>query len=207
MRVSICLPTQDTMMVDTACSIFAAQNYLLRERRDISLTLINEKQTLLDISRHRLVMKALKLKSDYIMWIDSDMKFSHDAISRLVDSDKDIIGCQALMRAFPFASNTYDFDHKQVLYTDDVVEVKYIGTGFLLVKLDVFNKIGKPYFKCTYDENREIQWQGEDLNFCDRAREAGFKIFCHGPLSKKLYHIGTKNYGFEEPKPSSIKKE
>ena len=36
---------------------------------------------------------------------------------------------------------------------------------------------------------------GEDYYFCERAREAGFEIWCDGDLSRELAHIGQKAYG------------
>lgn len=196
MRVALCMPCGDTIMTDCATSMWAQLAFILRERKDISLFLINEKQTILEVGRHRLVMEAMKLRAQAILFVDSDMVFSYDSLSRLVDADKDIIGVQAVMRAEPHASNCYDFDDKPVLYSDEIKKIKYIGTGLILVKTHVFEKIGLPYFKSTYNKDNG-RWQGEDLNFCDRAREAGFDIWNHGPLSKKLEHIGSKKYGFE----------
>lgn len=195
MKIAVCMPSGDYMHVDCAHSLNHMMIYTARERRDIHQILINEKQTILEIGRHRLVLQAMAIKAEYILWVDSDMTFQYDSLARLVDSGKDIIGCQALMRCPPHASNTYDFEQKQVIYPENIQEVKYIGTGFLLVRTKVFETIGKPYFKTTYNDG---DWQGEDLNFCDRARAAGFKIWCHGPLSKGLYHIGSKKYGYEK---------
>lgn len=197
MRIAICIPSGDMMHVDCAMSIMNMMAHVVRNRRDIHILIINEKQTILEVGRHRLVINAIGLKADYILWVDTDMQFSYDSLTRLLDADKDIIGLQAVMRAHPHASNTYDMEDKPILYKDGTNEVKYIGTGFLLVKTEVFQKIGMPYFKVTYDNGK---WQGEDLNFCDRARAAGYKIYCHGELSKNLYHIGNKKYGYGENK-------
>lgn len=197
MRVAICIPSGDTMHVDCAMSIMHMMTYVVRERRDIHLFIANEKQTILEVGRHRLVLTAMGYKADYILWVDSDMVFSYETLTKLIDSGKEIIGLQALMRSFPYASNTYDEENKQVLYPEGIQEVKYIGTGMLLVKTEVFEKIGRPYFKTTYVDGN---WQGEDLNFCDRARAAGYKIYCHGPLSKNLYHLGVKKYGHQKDK-------
>ena len=195
--MAICIPSGDMMHTDCAMACMNMMAHVMRNRRDIHLFIINEKQTILEVGRHRLVMNALGFKADYILWVDTDMQFSYDTLTRLIDSGKDIIGLQALMRAEPHASNTYDFEDKAILYCDDIREVKYIGTGLLLTKTEVFTKIGVPYFKTTYTPETGM-WQGEDLNFCDRVRAAGYKIYCHGPLSKNLFHIGAKKYGFKQ---------
>lgn len=200
MKVAVCIPSGDLCHVDFTMSLCSAMAHVVRNRRDIHCLIVNEKQTILEVGRHRLVCMAIGLKAEYILWVDTDMVFPYDTISRLVDSGKDIIGLQAIMRAPPHASNTYDFDRKEILYETGTKEVKYIGTGLLLTRTAVFEKIGMPYFKVTYQEDTEPHWFGEDLNFCDRARAAGYKIYCHCDLSKQLYHIGTKKYGYEDKK-------
>lgn len=197
MRIAICVPSFDDVKADFCFSLSQMTAHIGRYRRDIALLQHNEKNSVIEVARHRCVINALGYKADYICWIDSDMVFPQEALHRLVDTGKDIIGIQAIMRSPPHASNAYDFENKAILYPDGIVECKYIGTGFLLVKTQVYEKIGAPYYKVTYSEGGI--WQGEDLNFCDRAHEAGYKIYCHGPLSKQLYHIGAKRYGYEPP--------
>lgn len=48
-----------------------------------------------------------------------------------------------------------------------------IGTGCMMIKTEVFGKIPKPWFKTVDTENGKIT---DDVWFCERVREAGFKI-------------------------------
>jgi len=49
--------------------------------------------------------------------------------------------------------------------------------GFCLIKADVFKNIKYPYFKFDWIEGDGEPYEvGEDLYFCDQAREAGYKI-------------------------------
>jgi len=55
----------------------------------------------------------------------------------------------------------------------------------------VFDTLAKPYFRYVTDEvGGEIV--GEDYVFCDRAREAGFRIWCDAALSLEIGHIGQQ---------------
>jgi len=58
-----------------------------------------------------------------------------------------------------------------------------IPTGCLLINMGVFDKLSKPYFRFETDANGAIV--GEDYVFCDRAREAGFRIWCDAVMSGK----------------------
>jgi hypothetical protein len=72
----------------------------------------------------------------------------------------------------------------------DLVEMQRIPTGCLLIKMSVFEKLTRPYFRFETDSEGAIV--GEDYVFCDRAREAGFHIWCDVTISRELGHLGQK---------------
>jgi len=54
-----------------------------------------------------------------------------------------------------------------------------IGTGGMLIRSEVFRELEYPWF--------EHGRASEDLIFCDRAREAGFPIYCD--LGSRIGHL------------------
>jgi glycosyltransferase involved in cell wall biosynthesis len=54
---------------------------------------------------------------------------------------------------------------------DDLVEVDGAGAHFMLLRRDVLEKIGYPWFACTSTNG------GEDFDFCRRVKRAGFKLY------------------------------
>ena len=70
----------------------------------------------------------------------------------------------------------------------DLLEMQRIPTGCLLIKMHVFDKLSKPYFRFETDADGAIV--GEDYVFCDRARAAGFRIWCDAVMSREIGHIG-----------------
>ena len=74
--------------------------------------------------------------------------------------------------------------------------MRRIPTGCLLIRMSVFDALAKPYFRYVIDEvGGEIV--GEDYVFCDRAREAGFRIWCDAALSLEIGH--TRPAGLRVP--------
>ena len=59
------------------------------------------------------------------------------------------------------------------------------GSGFVLVKADVYKKIKKDWYSI-------IGNIGEDLSFCRRALENGYDIWCDATV--KLGHVGIHIY-------------
>ena len=62
-----------------------------------------------------------------------------------------------------------------------------VGTGFLLINLDIFKKLKEPWFFWKTNEQGEVV-EGEDYWFCRIAKEAGFEVWVD--LTIKVGHIG-----------------
>jgi len=125
---------------------------------------------------------------DKIFWIDSDISWETKDFIRLYESDKDII-------SGAYHSN-YGFivAHKKLLHPpinlkdlsedEKIIEVEGVGFGFLAVKNGVFEKLSKPWFQQAYAKKiqedgslKSYVLMGEDLSFCSRVLEHGFKIY------------------------------
>lgn len=59
---------------------------------------------------------------------------------------------------------------------DGLVEVDAIGLGCALIRREVFAKLERPYFSFRHDPADPEQWTGEDVDFCQKAQAAGFRI-------------------------------
>ena len=64
-------------------------------------------------------------------------------------------------------------------------------TGFLLLRVALFDSLSKPYFRFRADESSETN-VSEDYDFSDRLRHAGYKIWCDRQLTRELGHIGEQ---------------
>jgi GT2 family glycosyltransferase len=65
-----------------------------------------------------------------------------------------------------------------------LLKVDGCGAGCFLIKREVFEKIGRPWFRMEADSICET----EDLAFCERAKASGFKVYVD--LTTKFIHSG-----------------
>jgi GT2 family glycosyltransferase len=95
-------------------------------------------------------------------------------------------------RVAPFEILGTKLAEQPAFLSGELLEMQRIPTGCLLIKMSVFDKLSKPYFRFDTDASGAIV--GEDYVFCDRAREAGFRIWCDAALSREIGHIGLNVY-------------
>jgi hypothetical protein len=139
------------------------------------------------------------LEYDYMMWIDSDIRFSPDHFFMLYNMNKEIASGWYAQPGAPngnyftpvvenmetnfFIGNGHfqflrvkDFELKQNPFKAD-----YIGFGWVLIKQGVFEKLPYPWFAPrTYKVNEKInEMTSEDVGFCLDAKAAGFDLWVH----------------------------
>lgn len=147
-------------------------------------------------NRNIIARQALANNSDYVMFIDNDMMFPADGITRLIDSDKDIIAGPYNQRPLPQTDNSFKTSTVKLVdengelmdgsVPEELAQVGGTGTGFMLIKTDVFRIMKQPFFHDYEDEN--FEFHGEDINFCLKARGLGFEVWINPHI--EIQHIG-----------------
>ena len=195
-------------------------------------------ESLITRARNSLTHSFLKTDCSHLMFIDSDIKFRAEDVIYMIRADKDIL-CgiypkkeinwhsvkAAMDRGVPFdqlKSHTGSFVVNLVNYAGEVtvpvnvpVEIFNGGTGFMLIKREVFGKLGESvpsYSNDVVDLGGKMQQSepikeffttsiepgtnrllSEDYHFCRIWRESGGQV--HAAPWCQLSHIGT--YAFE----------
>lgn len=127
------------------------------------------------------------MEGDWLWMVGDDHIFSPDIVQRLLAHDADVVAPLCLKRSAPFDPVVYSHMNEDGKYEymdlpeSGLVEVFAAGTAGMLIKRRVFEAIGDPVFERPGS-------QGEDLVFCAKVREAGFKIHCD--TDTPLGHIG-----------------
>lgn len=143
-------------------------------------------------SRNNIVNMAKELKATHLLFIDSDHVFPFHGLRKLIDSGKRIISACYYNRIVPERLAGCNVDKQELdASLTGIHEVGGVGGGFLLIDMDVFNKIDKPYFMLFTDKEGEQFAKGHDIYFCDKAKEAGEKIYMDFDL--RLEHLIVRN--------------
>ncbi len=192
-KVVVAIACQDMMRSRTAISLAVALRQVDFDY-DIAMSMGCD----LIGSRTRLVKQAQKLGATHMLFLDSDMFLNpsmrddgkiEDPITTLVKRDKDVIGAPYNFRSLPLkstASPLTELSDKSQPFRCNVV-----ATGFLLIKMSVFDKIEKPYFQFGRNEDAELVY-GEDTWFCRQCIKAGIDVWADPTV--EIDHLGEFNY-------------
>lgn len=184
-KIAIATPTNRGIQPETYLSLV---KMALAYPRDLFPIVATNGYTISE-NRHYLVANAIRENCARILMVDDDMIFPSDTLERLLKHNKDIIGVNANSRGFPLKSTVEPLEGKTI--TTGLFECKAVGGGVLLINLEVFNKIPRPWFAVKTHENG-FTLMGEDSWFCEQARKVGYTVWCDGDI--KIGHIGLFVY-------------
>jgi len=137
-------------------------------------------------NRNRIVRKMLADGADYLLMIDSDTVPMFNPLD-YIERDLDVLG-------FPYPTwraNDENPIHWFPSPPSDVglIEVEEVGGGCLLIARRVFeHTMMQGPFLDFWDEEG-LRAEPEDLSFCRRVREAGFRVWC--AMDRPLAHFKT----------------
>jgi len=205
-KIAICIPSRGEMAIGTAFDLAVMVGYDSRFRRGHN-AVYTVNGTLIFDQRNNLAQAALEEGSDYILWIDADMRFPKNTIDRLLKHDKDIVGVNATTRSIPVKATAkmleIDLENKENHWLQVISKgktglekVTAIGCGVMLVKRKVFEQTPKPWF--WFYQLPGGKTLGEDVHFCVAAQDAGFETWVDHDLSNEIGHVGEYVYGWKD---------
>ena len=164
--------------------------------------------SIITMARNSLADEFLKSDSTELLFIDSDVIPQVDDILRLMaqSGDKDITA-----GAYPrrkkdrkFFMDLYYDDNGDLEFDGAMMRIRRVGTGFMLIRRNVLEHIsanseryvgqdGVGTIASIFDFNlKDGFFVGEDYSFCDKATDAGFKVWLDVEIS--LPHIGQEEF-------------
>jgi hypothetical protein len=218
-------------------SVMQLQKMASSQNVDVSFSfMFNE--SLITRARNAMAHNFIKMKAaTHLLFIDSDIKFHPEHIFPMIEADKEII-CgiypkkeiywdsvkKAVEGGVPsdqlknytgaFVVNLVDYSGSVTVPINQPVEIWNGGTGFMLIKREVFEKLAdkvpsytnnvvdlantlkddliKEFFTTSIEQPTNILLS-EDYHFCKLARDNGIKVWAAPWV--QLAHIGT--YAFE----------
>lgn len=191
-RLMLAVPSRDVWKSDFGMSFAVMVAATVNQLPFLDITFNNAKGCSLAMNRIKLCQDAVEHDCDYILFLDDDMRIPMHTIMLLLKRQVDIIGANCARREIPPRTNSKGFND-EIVYTREgqtgIEKVKSVGTGVMLINTRVFKELPQPWF-CE-DPVKKI---GEDVWFCNQAREAGFDIYIDHDLSHDVVHIGEFEY-------------
>lgn len=194
--VSVCIPSQDHCAAWFAYDLARLVGYSVAQGLGVNVCLC--KTAYLPSMRRELAKLAIGSGADSLLFLDSDMRFPKDALVRLLRHKEPIVAASYSMRRLPLAPVAFDgYTQGQLHYVandaEGLEEVASVGMGCFLIDLDVFKKLDEPWFANEYDAALD-DYIGEDVHFCRKAREAGYRILVDAKLTNEMGHLGEWNF-------------
>lgn len=189
MKVLIAVPCMDQVPAQ-----FCGSLALLRKVGECTVAF--KIGSLIYSARNDLARQAVEAEADYMLWLDSDMVFNADLLERMLQSmeqnNADIITGVYFRRVEPYSPVLFNAEGSTYSELTEIppepFEVGGCGFGAVLMKMDVmFDVIGK-----FGDPFTPTSGLGEDLSFCWRARECGYKIIADPSIP--LGHVGYQMF-------------
>ena len=165
----------------------------------------------IDKARNAMAQQCIDRGNDYLFFCDSDQIPDKDILVKMVALDKDIVGCPIPSRNGAHELAVYDLDGDRMNNFTQTQQVGAVGMASTLIKRKVLEKVIKHYPAPFQFENiwemkndKEILVEySEDINFCRRARDLGFEVWCMADI--KSLHIGNPlAYFYENGEYKSI---
>ncbi|HJZ05836.1 MAG TPA: hypothetical protein VJ327_08345 [Patescibacteria group bacterium] len=205
LRLAVGIPSTDTWTAQFGMSLAFLVAYLSQQVPGYArqqFTVHNAKGSILPQLRHNIIKAALAAKATHVLFIDSDQTFPQDIAHRLLAHKKQVVGCNIATKKLPSgptarlaAASTEGTPLYTTVESTGLAQVWRLGTGVLLLDMDIFKKPGMiapwftPYWSSALDA-----YTGEDWAFCEKLEKNGINIWVDQDLSKEIGHIGSISF-------------
>lgn len=205
MKFFLGIPCEKGWMRSEASLSFAANLLYLKDKGFEVDALIIPHESAFN-ARAIIVEEAQKAGADWLGMMDDDMVLNPETFYQLIQHNVDVVIPLTTSRKHPFELVIYDLV-KPKPGMEDLYQYRYqpktkvrkglnecqgLGTGVVLFRTSIFTRIMRPWFTVipptALEDGRITQATGEDLFFCTRARQFGFKLHYDGDI--QVGHVG-----------------
>ncbi len=194
-KILIAVPCMDQLPAQFAHSLATLTSYGIE---DTQISIWFNLGSLIYTSRDQIAKKALLDEADLVMWFDSDMVFNTDTMKKMlehIENGADMVTGIYYRRTPPFtpvAFKTMELNEEGTAFDwtefDEIpsglFEVGACGFGCVLMKTEIFVSVFAKFGQMF----TPIANCGEDIAFCWRARQCGYKILADPSIG--LGHVG-----------------
>lgn len=206
LRILIAIPCHGNPTLPCLISVSRAMTHFATlpydGAKDIQISSV--KGPILPEVRRRLVSQAFAMNATHILWVDSDMEFPPDVITRLLNHAVAVVAAnypRKNLEARPTAyleSDDPENPYVGPVWTTDsskgLQRVTVAGMGLMLTDMRVFETLQLPFFAFEPQKPDFVRDTGEDVYFCRELYKADIPIHIDHDLSKEVSHVGEFKY-------------
>lgn len=201
--------------------------------RPCSMGLMTPDRMGIEQARNLMAAEALEHGYDYLFFIDDDNPVPRDTLVKFLEDDKDIVCAPILKRRpdkngqhplcvfYMHMRNDIRLYEPVTQFRDEgyLHKIDACGMGCTLIKRKVLEAVDKKYPGKSFQMGNLISYhQGdgtidiakglkrtmsEDLEFCERATDAGFEIWCDTRI-RPLHQTGLNYVQWQEAEPENV---
>ena len=196
MKTMIAIPCMDEIDVGFVESLIA-----LKHVGDVTIKFLSG--SLIYEAREQLAATAVNNDFDYVLWLDSDQMFKPTMMLDFVASDVDMVSGVIPARRPPYCPVVYKREGDKLIqmteFEDRLFEIDACGFGAVFMKTEILQKSFEMFGTCFMP----VKGFGEDLSFCLRAKELGYKMYADPRID--FGHIGKIVITKKDYKPNVSK--
>lgn len=211
-HVLVGVPSQELWQAEFGMSLgfllsWSVSNRLFSGSKKERVDVINYKGSILPQLREKIVEYALSINATHLLFVDSDQTFPKDVLRKLLGHELPVVAANIPTKttpAAPTARRQAETPGGSLIHSHDkegLEEVWRIGTGLMLIDMEIFKVLEPPYFSMYWDSQVEA-YRGEDWVFCEKIQEAGFPIFADHTVSKQIGHLGVRKFTHDDIPPA-----
>ena len=195
MRVGLCLVSTDSWMAWSAYDFGGLIGRTVAARPDVDLRRFLATGCEIPQLREKTTTAALRAGCDWVLYLDTDMRYPPDTLVRLLAHDKPVVGANYTARRPPFEPVSAKRDGEKVVrvYTEQestgLEMVGSTGMGCLLVSAQVLDAMKPPRFMIPWVADDQDH-APEDLFFSRKLNELKVPIYVDHDLSHEVRHLG-----------------
>ena len=178
-----------------ACPVAMLQAVVLQGwPTNVNFTILTIMGKDIDAGRTLAIEQAMEAGVKYLWFLDDDTVPPQDAARHMMKVFKEhpkaaVVGGIYTTRAAPPEPIVYSEQGAGAFWdwkAGEVFKCWGIGTGCMMIDLDVFRYLDKPWFLTTHDADRR---ESDDLHFCELVNQAGFEVWAHGGVLCHHYDL------------------
>lgn len=210
MKLSVCIPTTGLSRSEHVMSLVNLGLYLMAERiftdENQNISFRHYQSSSISNGREYLASKALEEGATHILFIDEDIAFDMDTVHGMARRKLPFVCCNYKMRfeGMPFVGITTDLNSRIETNagSPELEECGACGFGMALIAREVFEQLPQPWFPIHWMEETK-SYSTEDLPFFIAARQAGFDPVIDHVASRKIIHMGSYRYRWNDTSTKS----